>query len=92
MRIFYNPRTLVLFIILLVASSFFLGKSGGLTTSFSCPEKADYGFPLSFARHCTNNVTGELENRFYLFALVVDAIIWYLISLGAVFAYTKIRK
>ena len=91
MRIFYDPKTLVLFIILLVASSVFLGSSGGLVTSFQCPEKPDYGFPLSFASHCMNKA-GELENRFHVSTLFIDAVIWYLISLGAVFAYTKIRK
>ena len=81
----------MLFIILLVASSFFLGTSGGFITNFSCPEKADYGFPLSFSLHCTNRA-GELENRFHWSTLAIDAVIWYLISLGAVFAYTKWRK
>jgi len=91
MRIFYDPKTLVLFIILLVASSFFLGTSGGFITNFQCPEKADYGFPLAFSLHCTN-MAGALENNFYWSILLIDAVIWYLISLGTIFAYTKIRR
>lgn len=91
-KIFYNVRVIILTIAVLLISSFLLGKYGSVSVvNFHCPEKPDYGFPFSVVTHCMN-MGGEIIEQFSFVFLIIDLIIWYVISLVIILLYNKFKK
>lgn len=89
---FYDVRVIILTIALLLISSFLLGKFGSVgVVNFSCPEKPDYGFPFSVMTHCLN-MKGKVIDQFRSISLIIDLIVWYVISLIVVLSYNKFKK
>ena len=93
-KLFYNSKTIILFVILLIVTSFALGKFGfwGDATLIMCPTQADYGFPLSFVTHCESFGNEEIHYGFNFLFLIFDILIWYAVSLFLILGYNKIKK
>lgn len=89
----FNLKTMCLFLILLIISSFILGVFGfwGTATIITCPTQAVYGFPLSFITYCENSISGEINYGFNFPFLILNIIIWYIVSLALILVYEKIK-
>ena len=93
-KILYGPKTTILSMLLIMISSFALGKFGflGNGTLIMCPTQADYGFPFSFITHCKAFGSGKISYGFNSSFLIFDIIIWYVISLVLIMIYNKIKR
>ncbi len=91
---FYDLKTIISFVVLLIISSLVLGKFGywGSATLIMCPTQADYGFPFSFVTHCESFASGEIRYGFNVEFLIMNLLIWYIFALIIISVYSKFKK